>query len=711
MKLVIVESPNKCSTISHYLGKDYKVIASKGHIRDLSTRGKGGLGIDIENDFKPDFVISKGKEATVKMLKSEASKADEVILASDPDREGEAISWHLAQVLALDPKKVKRLVFHEITKPVIEAAIENPTHIDMNLVQSQEVRRMYDRIIGFKLSTLLKHKIGSPSAGRVQSATLKLIVDNDDEIKAFVPQEYWTIDVDILVDGKKVTVTLDKVDGKNIEIHSKEEADAILARIGEEMQVVSVSKTKKKILPKFPFSTSTMQQEAYNRYKFSTATTQSTAQKLYEGLEINGEHVGLITYLRTDSTRLSKEFIFGDAKGFIEEKFGKEYIGNLNNTSSTGKNIQDAHEAIRPTSTARTPEIVAKYVSETEAKLYRLIYDRAIASLMSAKEEEITTVLFECNGLTFKTTGNTTLFNGYTAIYGEFEDDESKKLPKFSKGDNYSIKKVDPEQKYTKGPARLTEARLVRSMEEKGIGRPSTYASTIKTLISHKYVTSKAGVLTPTESGIKTTKVLDKYFPEIISSGYTANMESTLDKIELGDETRSKAMNDFYYPFENKFEEVKTVMWKDKPEETGDMCPVCGKPLVEKKGRYGMFTACSDYPNCKYVLKVQPKVEETGEMCPECGHPLVKRKNKKGQEFVACSNFPNCTYIKPDENSLKKANKTTYTEEDYVKECPSCHKGHLVIKHGSKVDFLGCTNYPKCRYHEWLTKKKDKKDA
>lgn len=709
MKLVIVESPNKCSTISHYLGNDYKVIASKGHIRDLSTRFKGGLGIDIENDFKPDFVISKGKEATVKMLKSEANKADEVILASDPDREGEAIAWHLAQVLALDTKKVKRLVFHEITKPVIEAAIANPTHIDMNLVQSQEVRRMYDRIIGFKLSTLLKHKIGSPSAGRVQSATLKLIVDNDDEIKAFVPEEYWTIEAEILVDGKKIKVALDKVDGKNVEIHNKEEAEAVLARIGKEMQVVSISKAKKKTAPKYPFSTSTMQQEAYNRYKFSTAITQNTAQKLYEGLEINGEHVGLITYLRTDSTRLSKEFIFGDAKGFIEKNFGEEYIGNLNNTSSTGKNIQDAHEAIRPTSTARTPDYVAKYVSETEAKLYRLIYDRAVASLMAPKEEEITTVLFECNGLTFKTSGKVTLFKGYTAVYGEFEDDESKKLPEFNKGEEYSIKKVDPEQKYTKGPARLTEAKLVRSMEEKGIGRPSTYASTIKTLITRKYVTSKAGVLTPTESGIKTTKVLDKYFPEIISSGYTANMENTLDLIELGEETRSKAMNDFYDPFIKKYEEVKIVMYKDAPIETGENCPICGKPLVEKRGRYGVFTACSDYPNCKYVLKITPKVEETGEMCPLCGHPLVKRKNKKGQDFIGCSNYPKCTYIKGKDG--EQVSKKEYTEADYVKECPSCHRGHLVIKHGSKVDFLGCTNYPKCRYHEWLTKKKEGKDA
>lgn len=712
MKLVIVESPNKCSTISQYLGKGYKVIASKGHIRDLSTKGKGGLGIDVEHDFTPDFIIPKGKLPTVKMLKSEAAKADEVILASDPDREGEAISWHLASVLGLDIAKTKRLVFHEITKPVIEAAIENPSHINMDLVYSQETRRMYDRIIGFKLSSLLKQKMGAISAGRVQSATLRLVVDNDDEIKAFVPQEYWTIDVTLdLGNGKTIVVSLDKIDGKNVEIHSKEEADAILARIGKEMKIVSLTSTKKKTFPKFPFSTSTMQQEAYNRYKFSTSITQSIAQKLYEGLEIDGEHVGLITYLRTDSTRLSKEFIFGDAKPFIEKEFGKEYIGNLSNHSDSekSKNIQDAHEGIRPTSTLRTPDMVAKYVTREEAKLYRLIYDRTIASLMAPKEEEVTTALWESNGLTFKATGNRTLFKGYTAIYGEFEDEESKKLPELDQSKDYSVLKVDPEQKFTKGPARFTEAKLVRSMEEKGIGRPSTYASTIKTLLTRKYITTKAGVITPTEEGIRTTKVLEKYFPEIVSTSYTANMETTLDKIEEGSETRLKAMNDFYYPFMEKFEEVRNAMWKDADEPTGKNCPVCGAPLVYKKSKYGRFIGCSNYPACKYVEKEPAK--ETGEMCPVCGKPLVVRKNRRGQEFIACSDYPKCTYIKEDENAAKKpANKKTYTEEDYVKECPSCHKGHLVIKHGKRVDFLGCTNFPKCRYIEWLPKENKDKD-
>lgn len=725
MKLVIVESPNKCSTIGAFLGKDYKVIASKGHIRDLSTKGKGGLGIDIENGFTPDFEITKDKFGVVRSLREEAKKADEVILASDPDREGEAIAWHIASVLNLDTKTAKRIVFHEITKPVIEEAMKNPSTINMNLVHSQETRRMYDRIIGFKLSNLLKKYYGSDSAGRVQSATLKLIVDNDNEIKAFVPQEYWTIEANLKIDGKAVTVTLDKVNGKNAEIHNKEEADAILEKIGENMKVLSVSVSKKATSPKPPFSTSTMQQEAYNRFKFSTSYTQSLAQKLYEGLEINGEHVGLITYLRTDSTRLSKEFVYGDAKGFIEKKFGSEYIGKLggNLSSSKGNKIQDAHEAIRPTSTARTPEMVAKYISADEAKLYRLIYDRAIASLMSSKVDEITTALFETNGLVFKATGLRNVFKGYKAIYGEFEDDEAKKLPKIEEDSIYDVSKTSSEQKFTKGPARFTEAKLVRTMEEKGIGRPSTYASTIKTLKDRKYLSSKSGSLFPTELGVGSIDFLQKYFPEIISSSYTANMEGTLDKIESGDEESLKAMNDFYYPFEKKLSDVLDFI-KNNPQPSGKKCPECGEEFFIHGGQYGPYLLCHNC-SCKRPFdwndddKAKEKVD-TGKVCPKCGKPLVIRKNRRNQQFYGCSDYPKCKFtanigengeiVEKVETPAEEAT-PKFTEKDYVKECPSCHKGHLVIKHGRKVDFLGCTEFPKCKYHEWLTDKKSKKDA
>jgi len=524
MKLVIVESPHKCDTIGRYLGPDYKVMASQGHIRDLSTKGKGGLGIDVEHGFVPDFVITPAKKPIVRELQAAAKKADEVILATDPDREGEAISWHLAQILNLPVETTKRWQFHEITKPAIEEAASTPKYLDMNLVNSQETRRMYDRIIGFKLSSLLQKKMGSQSAGRVQSVTLKMIVDNDAEISAFKPEEYWSLDVDLVLDGKKVTASLDKIDGKTAALHSKEETDAVLARLGKTMELVSLTSVEKHVPSKLPFTTSTMQQEAYNRFKFSTSRTQSLAQTLYEGMEVNGEHVGLITYMRTDSTRLSEDFFFKHAKPFILETYGSEYLGFIK-TAKNSASAQDAHEAIRPTGTHRTPEVVAKYVSADEAKLYRLIYDRAMASVMSDKIQRDTTALFSVNGLTFKATGVQTIFKGYEAIYGDFEDDDTRLLPALQEREVYAVENIDPEQKFTKAPARYTEAKVVKLMEEKGIGRPSTYASTIKTLLARAYITSKAGVLTPTESGTRTTIVLNKFFPELVSTEYTANME------------------------------------------------------------------------------------------------------------------------------------------------------------------------------------------
>lgn len=703
MKLVIVESPKKCDTIGRYLGEDYKVMASQGHIRDLSTKGKGGLGIDIENGFKPNFVVSPDKKKIVDNLKKEAAKADDVILATDPDREGEAISWHLANILGLDIETTKRLQFHEITKPAILEAIENPSHINMNLVESQETRRMYDRIIGFKLSSLLNDKMGSKSAGRVQSATLKLIVDNDEEIKAFKPEEYWTIELTLDIgDGKTLNVSLDKIDGKEAKIKNEEEAKTILAKLNGELTLSSITKSVKSISSKPPFTTSTMQQEAYSRYKFSTSKTQSLAQRLYEGLDVNGEHVGLITYMRTDSTRISEDFYFKHAKPFIEETFGSDYLGYIKKSNSKER-IQDAHEAIRPTGTHRTPEVVSKYVSADEAKLYKLIYDRAMASLMAPKKVETTSMVFESNGLSFKATGSKTLFKGYSAIYGEFEEDESKLLPALEEGKTFPTTSEDPKQNFTKAPSRFTEAKVVKTMEEKGIGRPSTYASTIKTLIDRGYITSKSGVVEPTETGTRTTIVLEKYFPEIVSSSYTANMENELDEVELGKVSKLDAMNSFYWPFIEKYDEVKKNMYKDPDEQTGGICPNCGSPLVYKKGRYGRFIACSNYPTCKYIEK--EKAKETGEMCPECGRPLVIRKDRKGKEFVACSGYPECRYIKGAENAPKKE-KAVYTEKDWVKPCPSCKGGHLVVKHGRKVDFLGCTNFPKCHYHEWLTDKK-----
>jgi DNA topoisomerase-1 len=573
----------------------------------------------------------------------------------------------------------------------------------MNLVNSQETRRMYDRIIGFKLSSLLQKKMSSKSAGRVQSVTLKMICDNDQEIKDFKPEEYWTIDAVVSLNGSEVKVSLDKVDGKTAKIANEAEAKAVLARIGASMDVTSVLSQEKSVPSKLPFTTSTMQQEAYNRYKFSTAKTQSIAQRLYEGETINGEHVGLITYMRTDSTRLSEDFYENHAKPFILETYGPEYLGSIKYAKKTER-IQDAHEAIRPTGTHRTPDLVARYVDVDEAKLYRLIYERALASLMSDKKELQTTALFETNGLTFKATGVRTLFKGFEIVYGEFDDDDTSLLPEIKENTAYTVKSVDPEQKFTKAPARYTEAKVVKLMEEKGIGRPSTYASTIKTLLDRGYVTSKGGVLTPTENGIRTTFVLNKYFPEILSTEYTANMENELDKIEEGKDSKLQALTSFYGPFMDKYTKVQDLMYKDPAQPTGEICPVCGSPLVIKKSRYGSFVACSNYPKCKYIKK-EPKPEPklTGEMCPLCGKPLVERKDHKGQTFIGCSGYPACHYIKGQEG---KEAKKAYTEADYVKVCPSCKTGHLVVKHGRRVDFLGCTNFPKCRYHEWIDDKK-----
>ena len=707
MKLVIVESPKKSETIGRYLGSDFKVVASEGHIRDLSTRGKGGLGIDIDGGFEADWEITARKKGLIAKLTTEAHKADEVYLATDPDREGEAISWHLAQVLQLPVESTKRLQFHEITKPAILAAIQNPGYINLNLVKAQETRRMEDRIIGFKVSSLLQRNINVQSAGRVQSSTLRMIVDRKAAIDAFVPEEYWTIEVEVLINGTKFKCPLVRVDGKPFKCHSQEEANAIVARIPETLTVSSVSKAEKLIYPKPAFTTSTMQQEAFSKYHFSNSRTQSVAQKLYEGLTINDEHVGLITYMRTDSTRISPEFFQRHATPYILETYGKEYLGSVREGKG-GKNIQDAHEAIRPTGTHRTPEVVAQYVTAEEAKLYRLIYCRAMASLMAPKRIERTSIILSGNGLDFSLGGTRVLFKGYSVIFGEYEEADESTLPEINQGDVFDVKKINPDQKFTKPEPPYNEASIVKAMEEKGIGRPSTYASTIDTLIKRKYVTAVKGVINPTDDGVKVVTVLQKYFPDVVSTDYTATMESQLDKVESGEKTFLEAMTDFYKPFSENFEKARERMYKDPDVPTGETCPVCGKPLVYKQNRKGQpFVGCSGYPSCTYIKKEErPEDEPVGEDCPECGKPLVYKTNKKGERFIGCSGFPTCHYTRnPNEDPNKVKVKVTYTEADYVKPCPQCKKGFMVVKHGKKTDFLGCTNFPRCRYHEWLTKK------
>ena len=707
MKLVIVESPKKSVTIGEVLGPDYKVVGCEGHIRDLSTHGKGGLGIEIENGFKPSWEIPAKKKAIVSKLVAEAKKADEVILATDPDREGEAISWHLASVLKLPISTTKRVRFHEITKDVIPEAFASPSTIDMNLVEAQETRRLEDRIIGFQVSSLLQRKIGLQSAGRVQSATLRMIVDRQAEIEAFVPEEYWVIDVQIDIGGASYKATLTEIDGEKAKISSKEEAEAILARIPKELLVASVKKEAKKINPPLPFTTSSMQQAAFNKYRFSNSTPQSVAQKLYEGEEINGEHVGLITYMRTDSSRISPAFYNRHAVPFIEETWGKEYVGSLRQPKNKA-GVQDAHEAIRPTGTHRTPEAMGKFLSSDEAKLYRLIYCRALASLMAPKRIETTSVALQGNGLTFSLSGTKTLFKGYEAVYQEFDDEEISSLPDIQEGACFAVSGVNPQQKFTKPEPPYNEASIVKEMFDRGIGRPSTYATTIETIIKRKYVTATRGVLTPTEEGKKAVSTRQQYFPDIVSIDYTASMESELDEVEKGQKTFLQAMNDFYVPFEKNFQDAKAKMQKEPDEPTGELCPECGHPLVVKRSRKGStFIGCSNYPACHYIKREEKEPDvPVGENCPECGKPLVYKTNKKGEKFIGCSGFPSCRYTRSVDGKVTV--KKVYTEADYVKPCPKCKTGHLVIKQGKKKPFLACTNFPKCHYHEWIDEKKEK---
>ena len=705
MKLVIVESPAKCTTIKRYLGEDYQVMASLGHIRDLATSGKDGLGVDITKDFLPTYIINKDKQHIVRELKNAMYKCDEVILATDPDREGEAIAWHLAQVLGLDVETTKRLEFHEITRDSIGEAMAHPRTINQNLVSSQETRRIIDRIIGFKLSTLLFKKIRSRSGGRVQSATLKMIADHDEEIAKFVPEEYWVINTKINAFRRNFAINLVSDNGESIKITNKEQADAILARIPETLKVEKVERKIKVSDSKEPFITSTLQQEAFSRLKFKTKKTQLVAQQLYEGIEVDGEHVGLITYMRTDSTRLSPTFV-SRATAYIQEKFGKEFLGHAKKIRQVSM-MQDAHEAIRPTSNHRTPESVRKFLTNDQYNLYKLIYNRTLASLMQSKKDEQMSIYLKGNDLLYKLDLTRTVFKGYEVIYADTEKEENHfdYFPDFADGESFKVIDKNAEQKFTQAPAHYSEAKIVRLMEEVGIGRPSTYASTIDTIKKRKYVEDESGILTVTQQGALTSTVLNKYFPEIIDTKYTALMEKKLDNIEDGNQSRSKILNEFYYPFIEHFDKVSQVMYKEKFVETGDKCPVCGAPLVLKEGKNGTFVGCSNFPTCKYVQKEEKvnNAKELGEKCPDCGGELLIRE-KNGSTFVTCSNFPKCRYTR---KMLTTNTSPTIEDAKPVKDCPDCD-GYLIKKKGKYGYFLGCINYPKCSHMERIPRKKRK---
>lgn len=696
MKLVIVESPNKCKTIAHYLGGDYLVKASQGHLRDLSIKGVGGFGIEPENNFKPYYEIDSTKYKIVNELRSLSNKADEVILATDPDREGEAIAWHLAKILDLDVDNTKRLEFHEITKESITNAINSPRLINMNLVYSQECRRIIDRVIGFKLSTVMQKKLKSPSAGRVQSATLKMICDHEDEIKSFVPEEYWSLSINIGTDSGVLKANFLSYDDKT-KITSKEQNDKILERIGHFAKVSDIKTTTRKKESKLPFTTSSLQQEAFNAFGFTASKTSSLAQKLYEGVDINGEQVGLITYIRTDSTTLSKDFITQATK-YIAGHFGKEYLGTVRKGKAS-KNAQEAHEAIRPTNVFRYPDSIKDcFAGKYDLyRLYKLIYQRSIASLMSAKVDQVTSFIFDANGVKFKLDGVKNIFDGFSKLYNfvnkeDDEEDEEVDIPDLKLGNEYTILNYKNKQEFTTPPARYSEAKVVKLMEEKGIGRPSTYASTIVTLVKHKYITSQKGIISPTDMGYRTNHVLEKYFPEIIGVNYTADMEEKLDDIQDGKVTKNEVLSSFYYPFIKMVDEKTPIIYRDGDIEVGRNCPVCGSPLVIKTSSFGEFIGCSNYPTCKYKETPEKETEYLDEVCPECGGKLVYRKKGKTR-FIGCSNYPKCRYVRNEQKEVV-----------VVKKCPDCG-GDIIEKTYRGHKFLGCSNYPKCQHREKIIKK------
>lgn len=690
-KLVIVESPSKSKTIEKYLGSDYHVTSSKGHIRDLSTSGKGGLGVDVENEFAPKYVISKDKKDVVKELKKAVKESEYVYLATDPDREGEAISWHLAEVLGLDESQENRIVFNEITKDAVVEALKHPRQIDMDLVRSQETRRVLDRIIGFKLSKLLQKKIKSKSAGRVQSVALRLIVEREREIEKFIPEEYWHIKASFLKDDIEFEGELSQYKGNKIEIHNEEEANTIYEKLQPEFLIDSITKTEKKRRSKLPFTTSTLQQAASSQLGFSPKKTMRIAQKLYEGVDLEDETVGLITYMRTDSTRLSEVFV-SDAKEYIEQKYGKNYVGTVRATKKK-ENVQDAHEGIRPTSVERFPEVVKSHLTADEYRLYKLIYSRAVASLMAPAKYDATAVVLENQGYEFKVNGSVIRFDGYLRVYGEYEKTEDSLLPELKEKEMLLSNDIKKTQHFTKPPARYSEARLIKTMEELGIGRPSTYASIIDTIITRDYVQLTDKRFVPTESGVLTSDQLTKYFDSIINIQYTAQMEKDLDEISHGKGSYVSELQSFCDKFDPLLENAYEHMEKVEDKKTGEICPECGHELVEKKGRYGKFIACSNFPECHYIKKPEVQVEETGEVCPNCGSPMIYKYGRFGR-FEACSNYPTCKYIKKKEKGSSTSSKEPVIVEG--EKCPNCG-GDVVLKKGRYGEFKACINYPKCK--------------
>lgn len=679
--LVIVESPAKAKTISKFLGKNFKVAASMGHVRDLP---KSQLGIDIENNFAPRYITIRGKGAIIENLKKEAKDADKIFLATDPDREGEAISWHIAQLLNLNIEEPCRIEFHEITKNAVQTALKSPRSIDLNLVDAQQARRILDRLVGYKISPLLWKKIKRGlSAGRVQSVAARLICDREREIEAFVPEEYWSITV-ILSDKKNSGKFEAKFYGTKedkVELKTKEDVDKILAALSEEYIIDKVKTGVKKRNPSPPFITSTLQQEASRKLGFTAKKTMLIAQQLYEGVEIKGEgSVGLITYIRTDSTRVANE-AKAEVYKYIVEKFGKEYTNPEANYASKRANVQDAHEAIRPTSIYRDPESIKDSLTPDQYKLYKLVWSRFIASQMAPAIYDTVSMDIVNNGYVFKASGSSIKFLGFMTVYVEgtdMQEEEEKTVPVLQEGTKLFLEELKPMQHFTQPPPRYTEASLIKELEEKGIGRPSTYAPTISTLLERGYVVKDKKNLKPTELGFIVTDALKEFFSKIVDVKFTAEMEEQLDKIEEGQVKWYEVVEEFYKDFYNTLkiaeEQMEEIDVKEEVEVTDIKCELCGRNMVVKKGRYGKFLACSGFPECK---NTKPLYEKVGVKCPKCGGEIVKKKSKKGRTYYACENAPDCDFILWDKPVEEK--------------CPVC--GSLLIEKNTKnIHILKCSN-------------------
>lgn len=681
--LVIVESPAKAKTVGKFLGKNYKVEASMGHVRDLP---KSQIGVNTENNYEPKYITIRGKGKLIDTLKKEARKADKVYLATDPDREGEAISWHLATILGLNEKDKCRIEFHEITKDAIKGAIKNSRTINMGLVNAQQGRRILDRLVGYEISPILWRKIKwGLSAGRVQSVAVRLIVDRENEIRSFIPKEYWSLIAKFKVGNKIFEAKLHSQNGEKINLENQEQVDAVLNNINDADYFISdIKKQEKRRNPLPPFITSTLQQEGYKRLNFTAKKTMSIAQQLYEGIDIRTEGtVGLITYMRTDSVRISEE-AQKNTELYIEKKYGKEFLPEARRVFKLKNNIQDAHEAIRPSSVERNPEEIKNSLTNEQYKLYKLIWSRFVASQMAAAVFDTTTVDISVNEYIFKANGSNLRFPGFTKLYSmEEEEKENTSIPDISLKQKLALKETEPKQHFTQPPARFTEATIVKALEENGIGRPSTYAPIISTIVDRGYVVREKKTFLPTELGEVVTELLIEYFSSIVDVEFTAEMEKKLDEVEEGNENWINIVDEFYKPLNASIkiaeDKISKITIEEEVEVSDILCDKCGKNMVIKKGRYGKFLACPGYPECKNTKAI---VEELNVACPKCNGKVVVRRTKKGRIFYGCSNYPECNFVSWDKPTEEK--------------CPECG-ATLIEKTTKSKKQLKCTN-DNCNY-------------